>query len=101
MTGTPSTHADRRATAGRCTCGTRVVRGPDQDGHLATVDIHPVDAAAELTAHDAGHAIYVMSWHGGMVLDRRTVTDLAHAPAGFTPDRVVVAHTCPRKDTTP
>lgn len=100
---TARTPDHRKATAGRCHCGSKVVRGPDQHGTLATVEVWPADAATELLAHTQGRPSYVMALAhpSGLTLTRRTPTDLARTPAGFTRDRIVLAHRCPpRKATT-
>lgn len=88
----------RLADPGRCTCGARVVRGHDQHGHLATANVGPIDAAAELLAYTHGTPTYAhtLGHPRGQVLTRRTRADLVARPIGFTPGtRVLLAHTCP------
>lgn len=89
---------DRLAEAGRCGCGARVLRGPDGTGETVTVDGAGVDAATELTAHIHGTPSYTLTWGPGLLLTRRTRTDLARRPPGFHRDRVVLAHTCPERN---
>lgn len=87
---------ERIATAGRCTCGAKVVRGIDDHAQLVTVDIYDTDAASELLAHTAGRASYTLgiAKRGGIYLTRRTTRDIARHPVGYRPQRVVLAHIC-------
>lgn len=93
------TPAHRLAEAGRCACGAKVVRGLDQDGHLATAEVVPLDAAAELIAHHHGVPTYAhtLARPRGQVLTRRTPTDLVRRPVGFRHTRVLGAHLCPQE----
>lgn len=86
--------------AGRCSCGTRIVRGLDNTHELVSVDIWAADAATELIAWRDGRASYVLDLARptGMTLTRRTTTDIKRRPAGFKRDRIVLTHAC-RKGT--
>lgn len=92
------------AEAGRCTCGTRIVRGEDNTGSLVDVDITAVDAATELNAYTQGEPSFVLSYSTardarGLHITRRTRTDIKRRPPGFNRDRVVLLHDCTRKGT--
>ena len=86
------------AVAGRCACGARIVRSETVGGSLLTVDPAPVDAAAELRARMDGRRSYVLALGAGvgtrMTLAERTAADIKKKPAGFTRDRIVLAHVC-------
>ncbi len=85
------------AAAGRCdACGQRVVRGFDQDGALANVDIYGTTPAAEQLARARGRGSFVLGWRGmGMTIRRRTDDDVLLRPAGFRQgERVVLEHAC-------
>lgn len=95
------TPTDRLCEAGRCHCGSKVVRGHDQHQQLATAEVWRADAATELLAHTQGRPSYVLALGKprGLTLTRRTPRDLARKPSGFNRDQIVLAHRCPRKDT--
>lgn len=96
-----TTPASRIAEAGRCHCGSKIVRGNDQHGHLATADVYAVDAATELLAHTQGRSSYVLALARprGLVLTRRSPRDLVRKPPGFNRDHICIEHRCPpRKD---
>lgn len=97
-----SQHVDdelRIAEAGRCACGSKIVRGFDDSGELVSVDAPLVDAATELLAHVAGRRSYSMRLQTkhprGLVLNRRTRVDIKRRPAHFNNrTHVVVEHDC-------
>lgn len=85
--------------AGRCACGQRVVRGPDDTGELVVIEPTGVDAAAELHAWASSRQSFTLDWRMrhpiGFVIARRSTTQLKRWPAGTTAKRVVLAHDCP------
>jgi hypothetical protein len=84
--------------AGRCACGQRVVRGPDNTGAIVVVEPTGVDAATELHAWASSRQSFTLDWRMrhpiGFVIARRSATQLKRWPAGFTTKRVVLAHLC-------
>lgn len=83
-------------TAGKCSCGAKIVRGLDDRRELTTVDVRTIDAAAELTAWAAGRPSYVLDLArpSGLTLTRRTTRDIVRRPVGFKRERVLLAHQC-------
>jgi hypothetical protein len=85
--------------AGLCSCGSRIVRGEDDDGELVTADVGRTDAARELMARVAGRSSFVISYvakgeSSGLKLKRRSDRDIRSKPAGFNTDAIVLAHDC-------
>lgn len=88
----------RIAEAGRCSCGSKVVRGFDDTGELVTADAPLVDAVTELLAHTRGRLSFSLALQQrhprGLVLHRRTRLDIKRRPAGFKRAHIVVEHDC-------
>ncbi len=85
----------RRAVAGRCpTCRIRLVRGDDGTGHIGIAELTELNSSAETEYHANGIPTYRLSWHGHMVLTRRTEADLRIDPAGFREGRILRHHQC-------
>ncbi len=85
----------RRAVAGRCqTCHLRLVRGDDGTGNVGIAELNELNADTETEHHAKGIPTYRLSWHGAMVLTRRTDNDIRIDPAGFREGRILSHHQC-------
>ena len=93
----------RIAVAGRCGCGSKIVRGFDDTGEHVSVNARIVDAATELTAWAAGTRSYRVELRRqhpyGLVIWSRTRVDIKRRPAGFR-EHIYIEHHCDPKGTT-